>query len=349
GESEAGPTAALFASTYPERTDALIIYGSLSSGHADEAELATYGGRPGQTGALLAKLRETNEEWGEGRGGDFLLPNIVSPVVRRSYGMVERSAASPAMARALIESTMVQSDVRPALSAISVPTLVMHRRDDLVPIAHGRLIADRIPGARLVELDGPDHAIWTTDSDVIVGEIEQLITGSRSAIDRDRILATVLFTDIVQSTRRAAELGDATWRQLLDRHDDLVHREVEQAGGRVVKFVGDGMLAVFAGPARAIACAEALVAGLDELGLSLRAGVHTGESETRGEDLGGIAVHIGARVSAAAGPGEILVTRTVVDLVVGSGLAFADRGEHELGGVPGTWQLYRVTGRSAAA
>ena len=349
GESEAGPAAALFASTYPERTDALIIYGSLSSGRADDEELAAYGGQPGETAALLAKLRDTHEHWGEGRSADFLLPNIVSPVVRRSYGMVERSAASPAMARALIESTMVESDVRPALSAISVPTLVMHRRDDLVPIAHGRLIADRIRGARLVELDGPDHAIWTTDSNVIIGEIEQLVTGSRSAIDPDRILATVLFTDIVDSTRRAAELGDATWRQLLDRHDDLIRGEVERAGGRVVQFLGDGMLAVFAGPARAIACAEALVAGADELGLSVRAGVHTGECELRGEDLGGIAVHIGARVGAVAGPGEIVVTRTVVDLVVGSGLAFADRGEHELKGVPDVWQLYRVAGRSAAA
>jgi class 3 adenylate cyclase len=348
GESEAGPVAALFAATYPERTDALIIWGSLASGRADDEELARYGGQPGETASLVAKLREIHDHWGEGRSADFILPSIVSPLVRRSYGTVERSAASPTMARGLIEATL-EGDVRPALGAISAPTLVMHRRRDLVPIAHGRLIADRINGARLVELDGSDHAIWTQEADVIVGEIEQLVTGSRTAVEPDRILATVLFTDIVDSTRRAAEVGDATWRQLLDRHDALVRFEVEQAGGRVVNFAGDGMLAVFSGPARAIACAEALVTGVEELGLELRAGVHTGECEARGTDLGGIAVHIGARVGAAAGAGEIVVTRTVVDLVVGSGLAFSDRGEHELKGVPGSWQLYSVAGESAAA
>jgi class 3 adenylate cyclase len=238
--------------------------------------------------------------------------------------------------------------VRPALGTISAPTVVMHRRGDIVPIAHGRLIADRIPGARLVELPGSDHAIWTQEADAIVGEIEQLVTGSRTPeVAQDRILATVLFTDIVDSTRRAAELGDATWRQLLDRHDATARREVEAAGGRVVQFVGDGMLAVFSGPARAIACAEALLAAAGDLGMALRAGVHTGECEVRGEDLGGIAVHIGARAGALAGAGEVVVTRTVVDLVVGSGLAFTDRGEHALKGVPGTWQLYSVAGRSA--
>jgi class 3 adenylate cyclase len=348
GESEAGPVAALFAATYPERTDALIIWGSLASGRADDEELAQYGGLPGETASLVAKLREIHDHWGEGRSADFIMPSTVSPLVRRSYGIVERSAASPAMARGLIEATL-EGDVRPALGAISASTLVMHRRGDLVPIAHSRLIADRVNGARLVELDGSDHAIWTQEADVIVGEIEQLITGSRTAVERDRILATILFTDIVESTRRAAELGDATWRQLLDRHDELVRHEVERAGGRVVNFVGDGMLAVFAGPARAITCAESLVAGVDERGLALRAGVHTGECEARGADLGGIAVHIGARVGAVAGAGEIVVTRTVVDLVVGSGLAFSDRGEHELKGVPGLWQLYSVAGQSEAA
>jgi class 3 adenylate cyclase len=348
GESEAGPVAALFASTYPERTDALIIWGSLASGQADDAELAAYGGHPGETAKLVATLRDVHEHWGEGRSADFLLPSVVSPLVRRSYGMVERSAASPGMARGLIEA-LLEGDVRPALSAVSAPTLVMHRRGDLVPIAHGRLVADRVAGARFVELAGSDHVIWTQNTDVVVGEIEQIVTGSRTAVERDRILATVLFTDIVNSTRQAAALGDTTWRQLLDRHDELVREEVERADGRVVQFVGDGSLAVFAGPARAIACAETLVAGIEELGLSVRAGLHTGECESRGSDLGGIAVHIGARVGALAGPGEVLVTRTVVDLVVGSGLTFIDRGEHELKGVPGAWRLYGVAGQSTAS
>ncbi len=234
-------------------------------------------------------------------------------------------------------------DVRPALPAISAPAIVMHRKGDLVPIAHGRLLADRIPGARMIELSGSDHAIWTEDADVIVGEIEQLLTGSRAVPEPNRVLATILFTDIVDSTRRAAEVGDAAWRRLLEQHNELVREQVAETGGRVVKSLGDGVLAVFAGPARAIACAQRLVSGVAELGLILRAGVHTGECEVLGEDLGGMAVHIGARVGAMAEGGQILVSKTVVDLVVGSGLQFADRGEHELKGVPGAWRLYAVS------
>jgi class 3 adenylate cyclase len=246
------------------------------------------------------------------------------------------------MARGLIDA-LLRIDVRAALPAISAPTIVMHRRGDLVPIAHGRLLADRIPGARMIELAGSDHAIWTEDADVIVGEIEQLLTGSRGTPAPDRVLATVLFTDIVDSTRRAADVGDAAWRRLLEQHDELVGEEVTKADGRVVKSLGDGVLAVFAGPARAIACAQALVSGVAELGLSLRAGVHTGECEVLGDDLGGMAVNIGARVGAMADAGEILVTKTVVDLVVGSGLLFSDRGEQELKGVPGLWRVFAVS------
>jgi class 3 adenylate cyclase len=215
----------------------------------------------------------------------------------------------------------------------------------MVPIAHGRLLADRIPGARLVELSGSDHAIWTQDTDVILGEIQELLTGTRTAPAPERVLATVMFTDIVDSTRRASDLGDAAWRNLLEQHDALVAREVEAAGGRLVKSLGDGTFAVFPGPARAIACARSLVVGVDEIGMSLRAGVHTGECEAMGQDLGGLAVHIGARVAALAGPGEVLVSKTVVDLVVGSGLAFSDRGNHELKGIPGSWQLFAVSGQ----
>jgi class 3 adenylate cyclase len=245
------------------------------------------------------------------------------------------------MARGLIDA-LLRIDVRPALAAVSAPTIVMHRRGDLVPLAHGRLLADRIPGARMIELSGSDHAISTEDADVIVGEIEQLLTGSRAPREADRVLATVLFTDIVESTGHAADVGDAAWRRLLEQHDALVREQVAKAGGRVVKSLGDGVLAVFTGPAKAIACAKALVSGVAEQGLSLRAGVHTGECEVLGDDLGGMAVHIGARVGARAEAGQILVSKTVVDLVVGSGLQFSDRGEHELKGVPGTWRLYSV-------
>jgi class 3 adenylate cyclase len=347
GESEAGPVAAMFAATHPQRTDALIIWGSIATGQPDDEELARYGGRPGEAAKHLKVAQENVDHWGEGMTADWIAPSISSPYVRRAFATFERSAVSPGMARGLIDA-LRRIDVRAALGAISAPTLVLHRTGDLVPIAHGRLLADRIPGARMVELSGSDHAIWTEEADVIVGEIEQLLTGSRATATPDRVLATVLFTDIVDSTRRAAEVGDTTWRRLLDQHDELVHAEIARAGGRVVKSLGDGILAVFAGPAQAIACARALVGGVADLGMSLRAGVHTGECETLGDDLGGMAVHIGARVGALAEPGEILVTKTVVDLVVGSGLQFCDRGERELKGVPGSWCLYTVSGQSSA-
>lgn len=347
GESEAGPVAALFAASYPERTDALIVYGSIATGHPDDDELAAYGGRRGELDEFVARLHNSIDHWGEGQSAEWILPSVVSPFVRRTFGTVERSAVSPTMARGLVEA-LLQIDVHPALGAISAPTIVLHRRGDVVPISHGRLLADRIPGARMVELSGSDHAIWTEETDVIIGEIEQLLTGSRAAAAPERVLATVLFTDIVDSTRRAAEVGDAAWRRLLERHDELVREEVGRADGRVVKSMGDGVLAVFAGPARAIGCAQNLVSGVADLGLALRAGVHTGECEARGEDLGGMAVHIGARVGALAEAGEILVTKTVVDLVVGSGFQFRDRGEHELKGVPGSWRLLRAAGHSNA-
>jgi class 3 adenylate cyclase len=342
GESEAGPVAAMFAATYPRRTDALVIYGSLATGQPDDDELAAYAGSPGETANLVRRLQDCLDHWGEGRSADWIVPSILTPSVRRLFATLERSAVSPGMARGLIDA-LLRIDVRPALPAISAPTIVLHRRGDLVPIAHGRLLADRIPGARMIELSGCDHAIATEDAEAIVGEIEQLLTGSRAAPEPDRVLATVLFTDIVASTKRAAEVGDAAWRRVLEQHDELVREQVTRAGGRVVKSLGDGVLAVFTGPVRAIACAQALVGGVAELGLSLRAGVHTGECEVLGDDLGGMAVQIGARVGARAVAGQILVSKTVVDLVVGSGLQFSDRGEHELKGVPGAWRLYSVS------
>lgn len=347
GESEAGPAAAMFAATYPERCEALIIWGSIATGHATDEELAAYGGRADEVEHLAARLGESIDHWGDGLSADWIMPSMVSPFVRRGLGTFERSAVSPSMARGLIDH-LFRIDVRPALGAISAPTLVLHRRGDVVPISHGRLLADRIPGARLIELPGADHAFFTQDGDRIISEIAQQLTGQRTALAPKRVLATVLFTDIVGSTQRAAGSGDVAWRRLLDQHDALARREVAARDGRIVKSLGDGMLAMFAGPARAISCAQALESAVGELDIVLRAGIHTGECEARGDDLGGMAVHIGARVAALAGPNEVLVTQTVVDLVVGSGLQFSDRGEHELKGVPGVWRLFEVLGESAA-
>ena len=341
GESEAGPVAALFAATHPSRTDAVVIYGSMATGNPDDRELEAYGGRPGESERALAVLEDCLEHWGEGRNADWIVPSITGSLARRGFGTLERSAVSPGMAKGLVDH-LLTIDVRPALPTISVPTVVLHRAGDMVPIAHGRLLADRIPGARFVELAGADHAIWTEDGDAIVGEIQNLVTGTRGSAQLARILTTILFTDIVDSTKTAASLGDAAWRRLLEQHDELGEAEVRDSGGRVVKSLGDGMLAAFDGPTPAIRCARSLVERVGELGLALRAGVHTGECEVLGEDLGGISVHIGARVAAAASSGQILVSKTVADLVVGSGVRFRDLGDHELKGVPGTWRLYAV-------
>jgi class 3 adenylate cyclase len=210
-------------------------------------------------------------------------------------------------------------------------------------VGHAHYLAEHIPDATLLEQPGDDHLPWLGDADGALEGIEEFVTGSRHHVDEDRILATVLFTDIVDSTRRAAEAGDRRWRELLDAHDDVGVREVERFRGRRVKTTGDGMLAVFDGPVRGVRCAEAVLDAVAELGVEIRAGLHVGECELRGEDVGGLAVHIGARVAGLARPGEILVSRTVRDLVAGSGLRFAERGEHELKGIPDRWQLYAVT------
>jgi len=228
-----------------------------------------------------------------------------------------------------------------------VPTLILHRRDDWVPVGGARHLADLIPSARLVELEGTDHAYFSQDSDAILDETERFLTGTSGPGEPERVLATVLFTDIVDSTSRAATLGDGRWRELLEAHDALVRSHVERAGGRVVKSTGDGAFACFSGPARGIRCAEELVASATDLGLQLRAGLHAGECEAIGDDLGGLTVHIGARVAALARGGEVLVSSTVKDLVVGSGLAFVERGEHHLKVVPGSWRIYGLAGTSS--
>jgi class 3 adenylate cyclase len=233
--------------------------------------------------------------------------------------------------------------VRDVLPSIRVTTLLLHRRDDsFINFGHSRYMASRIPGARLVELEGEDNMFSIGDSEAIIGEIEEFLTGARAEREPDRMLATVLFTDIVDSTRRAAEMGDRGWRFLLGRHDALFRRALERHRGREIKHTGDGFMATFDGPARAIRCAASLSEAMGTLGLEVRAGLHTGELEVMNGDLGGLAVHIAARVMERAGPCEVLVSSTVRDLVVGSGLAFQDRGAHELKGVPGEWRLFAV-------
>jgi class 3 adenylate cyclase len=343
GESEGGPSAALFAATCPDRTESLILWGMVPKGRATDDELEPYGGSRDGFAVLTARMLDVIDHWGEGRTVDVLAPSIANPITRRALGTFERSSVSRGMARGLIDGLLAM-DVTPALAAITVPTLVLHRTGDVVPIACGRMVAAAIPGARFVELPGTDHAFWTQDPDAVIGEIEHFVTGARATAAHDRVLATVLFTDIADSTSRAAAMGDAAWRALLERHDELVGEHVATAGGRVVKSLGDGALAVFPGPARAIRCASALLDDARELDLALRAGIHTGECEAVGDDLGGLAVHIGARVGALAQPGEVLVSGTVKELVVGSGMVFEDRGEHQLKGVPGAWRLYALSG-----
>ena len=323
GISEGGPMSALFAATYPERVTALALYGTFPTWRFEEYP----GVEAEQIARVDAGVADLPDHWGEGRLVDLFMPSLRdSDVLRQTAGLIERAAASPAMARALIDACW-RIDVRDVLPAIRVPTVVIHRRDECFPVQAARWMAEQIPGARFVELPGDMHPPWFGDTDAVIDEVQELVTGVRRGREPDRALATVLFTDIVDSTRRAAELGDRAWRELLERHEALVRRELERFRGRHVKSTGDGMLATFDGPARAIRCAQALVAeAQDALGLEPRAGVHTGECELIGDDVGGIAVHIGARVAHLAGAGEVLVSSTVRDLVIGSGVSFADRG-----------------------
>jgi class 3 adenylate cyclase len=258
------------------------------------------------------------------------------------FGRLERSAASPAMVQQLFEM-FLDVDVRAILPTVRVPTLVLHRRGDrVVNRRAGEELAAQIPGARYVELHGIDHAPWAGDSEAVLGEIEEFLTGARSAAEPDRVLSTVMFADIVGSTARAAELGDGRWRELLAAYEAAVRRELARFRGREVKMLGDGCLATFDGPARAIRCARAIADAVGAIGLEVRIGVHSGEIELMDNDVGGIAVHIAARVGSSATAGEVLVSGTVKDLVAGSGISFMDRGAQQLRGVPGEWQLFAV-------
>jgi class 3 adenylate cyclase len=292
--------------------------------------------------AELHELLEATEHWGDaGRVMEIFAPSVaLTEQQKRAFGIFARAAASPRMARALVE-TWMQIDIRDVLSSVRVPTLVLHVEGDrVVPVEAGQRLAGGIREARFVSYPTGDHNFWVRGSDAIFDEIERFVTGAVQHAEPNRVLASVLFTDIVSSTTRAAELGDRAWREVLERHDELVDRVVSEHGGRVVKHIGDGALSAFDGPAMAMHCAEALRDAVSELGIELRGGIHMGECEAIGEDLGGLAVHIGARVGALAGPGEIVVSSTVKELVVGSDMQFSDRGEHELKGVPGSWHLY---------
>jgi class 3 adenylate cyclase len=337
GISEGVSMCLLFAATYPDRTSALVAYGGMARGTADEHyPWAT----PAE--ALIESSTElVGPHWGEGASVEFAAPSQAeNPDTRAFFARLERSSASPGMLRALAEM-FLDIDVRDVVPTVHVPVLVLHRRhDQLVNIGNGRWLAEHLPDARLVELAGKDHSPWYQDVEVTIGEIQEFLTGTRRAVEAERSLATVLFTDIVDSTRTAVDLGDQRWRELLERHQRTVRDALGRFGGREVKSTGDGFLAVFDGPARAIRCARAIVDSSAEAGLRVRAGVHTGECEVMGDDIGGIAVHIAARVSALAAPGEVLASRTVKDLVAGSGIDFADRGTHTLKGIPDTWQLY---------
>jgi class 3 adenylate cyclase len=339
GTLEGGPMAALFAATYPERTTALVLYSTFA--RATWAPDYDWAWTSEERNVRVAELVA---HWGEGLVAGSVAQSLAGDSDFLDWaGRLERLAASPATAKRIFD-LMGEFDLRDVLPSIRVPTLVMHRRGDTVLMPeHSRYIASRIPGARLVELEGDDNMFSVGDSEAIFGEIEEFLTGTRVEREPDRMLATVLFTDIVDSTRRAAEMGDRSWRYLLERHDELFRRALDRHRGREVKRTGDGFLATFDGPARAIRCASSVSAAMGSLGLEVRAGLHTGELEVMDSDLGGLAVHIAARVLDRAGPAEVLVSSTVRDLVVGSGIGFADRGAHELRGVPGEWRLYAVT------
>ena len=338
GWSEGGTFAAMFAATYPERTRALVLYASGARfKRAPDFDVA-WGDEVEEM--FLAYLRDS---WGSGMAAHIVVPSRAKDEdFVRWFGRYERMSVSPSEGLTLWRSNS-DIDIRHILPTIRVPTLILHQREEMfLPLLLSQDLAARIPDAKYVELSGRDHIFWFGDPEETVGEILEFITGSRSAPDMDRVLATVLFVDIVGSTERAAEVGDHRWRDLLERYYAIVGGEVERFRGRKVKTLGDGVLATFDGPARAVRCAQALAGRTRELGLELRSGVHTGEIEVIGDDVGGIAVHIGSRVAGHAGPGEVVVSSMVKDLAAGSGLAFADRGTHSLKGVPDEWRLYSV-------
>ena len=339
GVSEGAPMCVLFAATYPDRTDALVLHG----GMARSTEAPDYPWAPPAEAAMEAASELVGPYLFTGEDIDIWAPSLADdPQAIEWLGRFRRASVSPDGLAALF-SMFLDIDVRHVLPTLRVPTLVLHRHGDrVVNWRAGRWMAEQIPGARYVELSGQDHFPWFGDSDAVIEEVREFLTGVRVALQPDRVLATVMFTDVVGSTERAGALGDRRWRDLLDAHDAAIRRQLVAFRGREVKATGDGFLATFDGPARAIRCACAIRDAAAELQLDVRVGLHTGEVEVRGDDIGGVAVHIGQRVSALAQPAEITVSSTVKDLVAGSGIEFRDRGEYELKGLPGAWRLFTV-------
>jgi pimeloyl-ACP methyl ester carboxylesterase len=337
GISEGGPMSVLFAATYPERTEALVLAGAMArSTYADDHPWLPTADDFNQAGAeLLAP------GWGQGVAVDVTAPSQGdNPEFVAFFGRLERSSISPGMV-ASVAAMFYDTDVRAILPDVQVPTLVLHKRGDrLVNVRSGRYLAEHIPGARLVEVPGIDHNDWFDGA--YIEEIEEFLTGTRHVADPHRRLATVLFSDIVDSTERAVELGDDRWRELLDRHNVAVRAELGRFEGTEVKTLGDGFLATFEGPAAAIRCATAIRDATAAIEIPVRVGLHCGEIELTGDDIGGITVHIAARISALAGPGEVLVSRTVKDLVAGSGITFTSHGTERLKGVPDEWEILAV-------
>jgi class 3 adenylate cyclase len=340
GFSEGAAMTILFAATYPERTTALVLYGALAKGVATD----DYPWGPARDVFDDEGLNMLASQWGEGTSLEVFSPtHAENPQAIEFMARFERMSASPG-ALVAIYKMFADVDVRHVLPLISAPTLLLHRKGDrAVNVRNSRWMAEQIPGAKYIELEGIDHSLWGPGADQVVDEIEEFLTGVRPLPEPDRVLATVMFTDLVDSTKRAAELGDRKWVEVLEAHEVVTRKELQRFRGREVKTTGDGFLATFDGPARAIRCAKAICDGVRLLGIEVRAGLHTGECETLGADIGGIAVHIAARVGALAGPGEVLVSRTVRDLVAGSGIEFSDRGEHQLKGIPDSWHLFSVT------
>jgi class 3 adenylate cyclase len=343
GFADGAVMCALFAATHPERAMACVLFSMFARGSA--APDYPWAWTPSVWDSYIAELRD---RWGTREFfHELIAMSAPSMAHDEAYSTWQatyfRLAASPSAAMA-IESMYRDVDISHVLPSIRVPTLVLHRTGDAIePVEGARYVADHVPGARFVELSGADHVPWAGNQDALTGEIERFLHGVRDEeAEFDRVLATIMFTDIVDSTHRAATLGDGKWHRVLQKHNQEVRANLARFRGREIKTMGDGFLATFDGPARAIRCACAISAGMRAMGLDVRTGLHTGEVEVVGDDVLGMAVNIGARVGALAGPGEVLVSGTVKDLVAGSGFVFEDRGEHELKGVPGAWRLYAV-------
>jgi class 3 adenylate cyclase/pimeloyl-ACP methyl ester carboxylesterase len=339
GDTEGGVMAILFAATYPERASSLVLVNAFARMLRDEDY---------PIGIPLSSMDKLANRFEESWGTSIML-EVTAPSMARDERFVEwftryQRLAMPPGAAATMFRWVLRVDVRSVLPSIAAPTLVIHRADNAYyRPTFGRYLAQSISGAEYVEIPGTDaYPFHGEGSEQVIEEIQAFLTGARTPPQPDRVLATILFTDIVDSTERAVQVGDTRWRDLLETHDKVSRQLIAQFRGRVIRSTGDGILAIFDGPARAIRCAKLIVDAISDLGLELRSGLHTGEVELQGEEIGGIAVHIAARVMAAASGREVLVSRTVKDLVVGSGINFGDRGEHALKGVPGTWQLFSL-------